>query len=104
MWMRSGMRILAGCTIYPLDITSFSRGLHIESKMHHVAVFHDVVFPFDTESAGVPRCCFRSVLDIVFIGDDLRFDKPFFEIGVDDACSLRGSPSVMDGPGPDLLF
>ena len=38
------------------------------------------------------------------VGDGLSFNKAAFEVGVDDACGLRGGVADVDRPGADFLF
>ena len=64
-------------------------GLDVEQEVHHIAIFHDVVFTFSTHFTGFFRALFAFVGNEVFISDGLRADKTFFEVGVDLTGCLR---------------
>ncbi len=80
-------------------------GSDVEQEVHHIAIFHDVVFTFSTHFTGFFCTLFAFVGNKVFIGDGLRADKTFFEVGVDlTGCLRRGSPrpgwSMRELPSP----
>lgn len=67
--------------------------------MHDVAVLHHIVFSFHSHLAGFAYGGFRAVTDVIIVFDDFRADKAFFKVRVDDAGTLRGFPSLAEGPG-----
>src|ERR1700754_3270389 len=78
--------------------------LYVKPEVHHVPVLHHVIFSFNTQLAIVPGRSFRSVLDIIFVSNDLRFDEALLKIRMDNTGSLRSLPSVLYRPGPDFLY
>src|SRR5690606_41712835 len=73
-----------------------SASLNVEPEVHDIAVLHDIPLSFDTKFAGLFYGCFRAVLDEVVVVDDFSPDKPFFEVGMDDAGSLGGGKPGFD--------
>jgi len=78
--------------------------LNVKPKMHHIAIFDDILFAFNTHFTGFFNFLFTAKVLIVFKGDDFGADKPFFKITVNDSCGLRCRGANRDGPGTDLFF
>src|SRR3990167_2524675 len=72
--------------------------------MHHIAVLHDVVLPFDPELPCFTRSLLSTVANEVIVGDCLRTDEAFFEVRVDHPCGLRCFGSTGDRPCSYLLM
>ena len=70
---------------------------NVKQKVHYVAIFNDVIFPFRTHLA----CFFRALLTLVgyevFKRDSLRTNEAFLEVGVDLTGRLRRSRTDRDG-------
>jgi len=63
--------------------------LHIEPEVQDIAVLDDIFLPLQPELARIARACFAIASDVVVIGDGLRADEAFLEIGMNDAGGLR---------------
>src|SRR5689334_11519262 len=77
--------------------------LNVEAEMHDIAVPDDVVLAFEPHFSHLLRALLALAGEKVIIGDDLRADKAFLEIGVDYARGLRRSTAAADSPRPDFL-
>ena len=71
--------------------------------MHDVAIFDDVVAPFEAHLAGFLRALLAFACDVVCVGDHFGADEALFEVGVNDARRLRRGAAPMQRPGTDLL-
>src|SRR5215216_6401538 len=80
------------------------RALGREAKMHHIAVFNDIVLSFEPELAGITGSGFATEADIIVIGNRFGADEALLEIGVDDARRLRGARAPRHGPRPGFLW
>ena len=78
--------------------------LHIKSKMHNIAVLHNVFFSFDTHFACLFTCRFRTKRSIVFKLNYFCTYKTFFKIGMNNTGGLWCSISIAESPGANLFF
>ena len=96
---------------FPGGIFLFSSGhkggraqvLHVEQKVHDVAVAHRVILAFHTQGACGPAGGFGLVSHVVVKADDLGPDKALFKVGMDNPGGLRRFPAAAEGPGPHLF-
>src|ERR1700743_798889 len=113
MWMPSEMPGWADCIISALDITFYkgsdpaktaggpaAAASDVEPEVHDVSILDDIFLAFDSELPIVTGGCFRPILNVICIGDDLGLDKTFLEVRMDHRGRLRRLPSTMYGPGP----
>src|SRR5665811_390940 len=84
------------------DLRKYARS-HVETELDHVAVGHDVVLSFHSDSAGRLGRSHGSRRDEVVKGDDLGLDEATLKVGVDHAGRLGGRPALMNRPGTSLL-
>lgn len=60
-----------------MDDVTAKKSLDVEQEVHHIAIFHDVVFTFGAHFPGFFGALFAFIGNKVFIGDGLRADKAF---------------------------
>ena len=70
--------------------------------MHHVAVPHDVILPFNRELPGFSAARLAAEGDQVLPPNHFRLDEATLEVGVDDAGCLGSRGATLDGPCPHL--
>src|SRR5580658_4831842 len=95
-WMRTGA-LVAGISIGFLRRES-DAGLHVESKVHHIALFDDVFLAFQAQLSGLLRACLALEFDEVIVGNYFGANEAALEIGVDDARRLRRRGARMHRP------
>src|SRR5690348_7393438 len=76
----------------------------VETEMHHVAIAHDVVAPFNGLLARFAALRFAAELDEVFPPNHFSFDEAALEVGVNHAGGLRRRRAFAHGPGAHLLL
>src|ERR1700731_1984600 len=74
----------------------------VEAKEGDIAIFHDIVAPFEPYLAPFPGRGIGSGRDQVIVGDDLRLDEAALDVAVDDAGGFGRLRSLPDGPGAHL--
>jgi hypothetical protein len=77
--------------------------LYVKSKLHHVAILHDVVFTFHANLALSFGFCHGAGGNKIIERNYFGFDKPALKIGMDNAGCLWSTPTLLYGPGPSLL-
>jgi hypothetical protein len=80
------------------------RNLSSKLKNHDIAILDDIIFPFHAYFANLASFAPTAEIYEIFPVSNIGLDEFFFKIGMDDPCSLRRSPSFMDGPGMDFHF
>ena len=76
---------------------------HIEPEMRDVPVLHHIIATLQSELPGLTRPVLTTQPHIILIAYDLRADEALLEVGVDDACGLRGEAPLAYRPGANLL-
>ncbi len=74
-----------------------------ETKVHDVAVRHDIGLALEPHLAGVARAVFAAVSHVIVVADGFRPDESALEVGVDDGGGLRRLGAPRNGPGGRLL-
>src|ERR1700732_2162173 len=74
----------------------------VEAKEGDIAILHDIVAPLEPHLPALAGRRVRSRCDQVIVGDDLRLDKPTFDVAVDHAGSLGRFRPLSNGPRADL--
>ena len=78
--------------------------LDVKSEVHHVAIMHDVFFPFDAHFACVFRALFAFAFDEIIEGDDFGANKAAFKVVVDDGGGFGGGVTFVDGSRADFFY
>ena len=76
--------------------------LYVETEVHYVTVLYNIILAFHVEFTGITYGCFGTKLNVIIVLDYLGTDKAFLKIGMDNACALRGFPTLAVGPCLDL--
>ena len=72
--------------------------------MHHVAILHDIVLPFDAHAARLANRLLALEIVEVLDREGLGADEPLLEVGMDDPGGLRRRESLVDRPRADFLL
>ena len=65
-----------------------ARASDVETKVHHVALSHDVLLSFEAKSPGLFRTGLALVRHKILVADDFGADEAVLEIRMDDAGRL----------------
>lgn len=76
----------------------------VKTKLNDVARSHDIVAAFGAEFASATSDAFGARAHKVVVVDNLRGDKAFFKISVNDASGLWCRIALMDRPGADFFL
>src|SRR5579859_2012348 len=98
-WLRS-MELRQGLESADYDDPPAS---HVEPEMHHIALAHDVLLPFEPELPRFLRARLALVGNVVVVGDDLGADEAVLEVGVNHAGGLGRRGALLHGPGARFL-
>src|SRR5690606_10991587 len=88
----------------PALVLSYLFLLYIKSKMHDIAILHDIFLTFHTHFTGFFHFRLGTVLDKIVIFYYLGTDKSFFKIGMNNARSLRCRPALANSPGANFFY
>ena len=78
--------------------------LYVKEEFDDVAVFNDIVFPFEANFACFASCCVAACFNEVIISNDFCTDEAAFEVGVNLPCGLWCLGAFGDGPSASFLF
>src|SRR5579875_97757 len=76
----------------------------IETEVHHVAVFYNVILTFQTNLALFSSNLVTAGGYQILISDYFCADKTAFEVAVNDPCCLWGLGPGSNRPRPNLRF
>lgn len=72
-------------------VSTAHRSSNVEAKMHDVPFMHHILLTFEPEFADLFGTRLAFISDVVVVRDDLGTNKTLFEVGMNDARSLRCS-------------
>ena len=72
--------------------------------MHHIAILNDIILAFYPHFSSFFYLGFAAVTYKIIISNYFCTNEAFFEVGVDNACSLWSRIAYGNGPGSYFLF
>ena len=72
--------------------------------MHDITILNHIFLAFDGYFAVFSTTCFGLKLFVVSDSNYFSFNKPSFEVGVNDPSSLWSLPSFSNGPCANFLY